>query len=189
MTRRILVFFSALGLSLAAIPRPLADIPIQMPNGTKINVKTAYRGKVVLVALISTTCKDCLDMVTMMGKLQRDLGPRGFVPIAAAFDDNAKNLVGPWAARYRPQFAVGYLERNDAVRFADIPSGMRPFAPILIFVDRKGQIKFQAYGDDPIMKQKDKAIPAIIDSLLKNQEGPMSTTQQVGPDGKPVGKQ
>jgi hypothetical protein len=36
------------------------------------------------------------------------------------------------------------------------------------------------------MNEKDKAIPAIINSLLMGQEGPMTATQQVGRDGKPL---
>ncbi len=39
----------------AATPRPLADMVIPVPNAKAISLK-AYRGKVLLVAVISTDC-------------------------------------------------------------------------------------------------------------------------------------
>ncbi len=172
-------------MAFGEIPRPLADVPILYPTGQKLSVKTKYRGKVCVIVLIATTCNSCKAMVDQLAKLQKQFGPRGMVAVGAVVDEqNAKYTVGPWVARYRPAFEFGYLEKPEFIKLADIPANMRPFVPVVLFVDKKGKVRFQAYGDDAVMKQTEKAFPAIIDGLLKDQEGPMSTTKQVDAAGK-----
>ena len=69
--------------------------------------------------------------------------------------------------RYRPNFPVGFLDQAGAIKIADIPKDMRPFVPIMMFIDRLGTVRVQYYGNDPVFKQQDKAFHAIVDSLLK----------------------
>jgi hypothetical protein len=183
MLFRLFAFLCLAGLSFGALPRPLADVPILYPDGTKLSLKTKYRGRVMAIVLISTSCNGCREMVELFTKMREKFGPRGFVVVGAAIEENAKFNLVAWAKRYRPQFEIGYLEREGAIKLADMPP-TGSVVPILLFVDKKGQVRFQAYGNDPIMKEKEKAIPAIIDSLLKDAQGPLSTTKQVGPDGK-----
>ena len=185
MLFRLFAFLCLAGLSFADVPRPLANIPILYPTGQKVSIKTKYRGRVVVVVMIATTCNSCVQTVDLLTKMQQKFGARGLVVVGAVVDEqNPKFTVGPWVARHRPTFEFGYLEKAELIKLADIPPDKRPFVPILMFIDKKGQVRFQAYGDDPMMKEKEKAVPAIIDSLLKDAQGPMSTTKTVGPDGK-----
>ena len=187
MLFRLFAFLCLAGVSFAELPRPLADVPILNPNGQKLSIKTKYRGRVVVVVMIATTCNSCVKTIELLTKMQQQFGPRGFVVVGAVVDEqNPKFTVGPWVARHRPIFEFGYLEKAELIKLADIPPNKRPFVPILMFIDKKGQVRFQAYGDDPFMQEKEKAIPAIIDSLLKDAQGPMTVTKQVGPDGKPL---
>jgi len=187
MLFRLFAFLCLAGLSFAELPRPLVDVPILYPNGQKLSIKTKYRGRVVVVVMIATTCNSCVKTIDLLTKMQQQFGARGLVVVGAVVDEqNPKFTLGPWLTRHRPPFEFGYLEKAELVKLADIPPGKRPFVPILMFIDKKGQVRYQAYGDDPFMAEKDKAIPAIINSLLMGQEGPMTATQQVGPDGKPL---
>ena len=54
---RAIFGFACLLLSIqgATVPRPLADIAVPIEGGKKLRLNQ-YRGKVMLVALISTTC-------------------------------------------------------------------------------------------------------------------------------------
>jgi len=166
MLSRLVALVCLVSVAYSATPRPLADVPIRTPDLKGISIKQ-YRGKVVLLVLISTTCGDCAESVPIFNKLQTDFGPRGFQVIGAAFDDNAANQILAFAARYRPNFPLGFLDQGAAIKLADIPPGMRPFVPIAMFIDRTGVVQQQFYGDSPVFKQEEKAFRAMVDSLLK----------------------
>ena len=153
----------------AIVPRPLADIQIPTPDQKKINLRQ-YRGKVMLIALISTSCTDCIRSIDVLNALQKDYGKRGFQVVAAAIEANAAFSVGSFVARYRPTFPVGYLEREATLKFLDVPSTTRPFVPIMMFVDGRGTVRFQYYGNDAFMKQGERGLRAVIDGLLKQGE-------------------
>lgn len=169
MLRHILPLLFQLTAVHAAIPRPLADVPIRTPDKKNVNLKQ-YRGKVLLVVLISTSCRDCIRTIDILNRMQRDLGPRGFQAVAAASNENAPFEVGPFAQRYRPIYPFGYLDRDATLKIADVPKDVRPFVPIAIFVDRKGIVRVQYYGDDPVFKDEERMFRMIADSLLKSGE-------------------
>ena len=169
MLQRCLAFLWLLATAYAIVPRPLADISIPTPDTKKI-VLRQYRGKVLLIALISTSCGDCIKSVETLNGLQKDFGKRGFQVVAAAIEDNAAYNVGSFVARYRPIFPVCYLEREAAIKFLDVSRDTRPFVPVLMFVDARGTVRFQYYGNDPFMKQGEKAIRAVTDGLLRQAE-------------------
>src|ERR1051325_7230456 len=162
MLFRIAASFSLLAPAYGATPRPLADDPIQTADIRKIDLKQ-YRGKVVLLALISTECIHCVQSIEIL------LGPRGFQVISAAIEENAAYKIGAFASRYRPAFPLGYLDREGAIKIADIPKDMRPFVPILMFIDRKGTVRYQFHGDHQVMrqeKQEEQTIRGIAGRLL-----------------------
>src|SRR6266849_6098950 len=166
MLERCLAFLGLLTAAYAITPRPLADIPIPTPDAKKINLRQ-YRGKVLLVALISTSCGDCIKTIDILNGIQKDLGKRGLQVVAAAIEDSAAYNVGGLVARYRPIFPVGYLERDAAIKFLDVARDTRPFVPVLMYVDGKGTVRFQYYGNDAFMKQGEPAIRAVADGLLR----------------------
>ena len=149
-------------------PRPLADVPIQTPDKKKINLKQ-YRGKVVLLVLISTTCDDCIRTIDILNRMQKDFGPQGLQVVTAAVNDNAPYEVAPFIARYRPTYPMGYLDRDATIKIAAVPEGVRPFVPIALFIDRKGIVQQQYYGDDAVYKDEEKVFRAVMGSLLKFQ--------------------
>jgi peroxiredoxin len=167
MFRKLAVFLIMLGIAFAKFPRPLPDVAISMPDGKKLPIKQ-YRGKMVAVVLFSTTCADCLKSIELMSKFQKEFGPRGFQALGAAVNMDAPDQIRGFIDRYRPGFPVGLLDRPTTYKLADFGEQERPFVPILIFIDARQTIRFQYYGNDPIMPQQEKATRAIIDSLLKS---------------------
>ncbi len=146
--------------------RPLPLTAISTPDLKKISLPQ-YRGKVMAIAVVSTTCGDCIQTIAMLGKVQKDLGPQGFQAVAAVGDDNAQYVVGPFIQRYKPGFPVGYLTKDEIIKLAAIPTGRRPVAPILLFVDKKGLVRFEYYGDEPFFKTADGTTRSIVTNLLK----------------------
>jgi peroxiredoxin len=169
MLQRSLAFLCLLPVAFGIVPRPLADIPIPMADSKKISLRQ-YRGKVLLVTLISTSCSDCIKTIDVLNGIQKDFGKRGFQVVGIAIEDGAANNVRAFVARYRPSFPVGYLDRDTAIKFLDISPSTRPFVPILMYVDGKGTVRFQYYGNDAFVKQGERAIRAVADGLIKQGE-------------------
>jgi peroxiredoxin len=152
--------------ALARTPRPLADMSIPAPGGKSIDLKQ-YRGKVVLLALITTTCAECIRSVDIFNRLQKEYGPQGFQMVAAAVNLSAKTDAGPFAERYKATFPVGYLDKVGMMRIADVPGDQKPFVPIVMFIDRSGVVRFQYFGNDAVMKDEEKSLRAIVGGLVK----------------------
>ena len=167
MLKKSIVLAAVLGVSLlfAATPRPLADVIIPVPAGKAIRLK-AYRGKVLLVAMISTDCKTCIASIEILNRAQQDFGPQGFQVVAAAGDQNAQYMLQPFVQRYRPLFPMGYLNVDEMMKLGDIgPKG--GVAPIFLFVDRKGIVRQQVFGDNPFFKAEELSTRKVIQDLLK----------------------
>ena len=166
MFKRFLALFCVAALAFARTPRPIADLPIPAPGGKQIQLKQ-YRGKVVLLALITTTCAECIKSVEIFNRLQKEFGPQGFQMVAAAVNLSAKTDVAPFAERYKVGFPMGYLDHAEFNKIADVGSDQRPFVPIVIFIDRAGVVRFQYFGNEPVMKDEEKSLRAIVGGLVK----------------------
>src|SRR6185295_20127491 len=103
MLLRLCVSFLLLTSAYAKTPRILGNIPIQTPDRKNINLRQ-YRGKVMILAMISTSCGDCIKMVELLGRMQTDWASRGFQVVGAAIENDAAYSVGPFLNRYRPNF-------------------------------------------------------------------------------------
>jgi thiol-disulfide isomerase/thioredoxin len=166
MLRFFLAFVCLLGsIQGASTPRPLADVTVPMPDGKKIHLGQ-YRGKVMLVVLVSTTCDHCLSSLGMLSNLQKEYGPKGFQAVGIAADDEAqKNL--PGFIRLQISLPVGYLDQNTTMQVFDFKPTDHPFVPMFMFVDKKGTVRFQYAGKDDFFKAEEKNTRLLIEALLK----------------------
>src|SRR5271168_2308667 len=73
-------------------PRKAPELTITEAGG-KQSLLSSYKGKVVALAFIFTTCPHCQAECGILTKLQGELGDRGFQPLAVAFNENAGMLV------------------------------------------------------------------------------------------------
>jgi peroxiredoxin len=169
MLKRTLALLCIAVAACAKTPRPIADMPIPAPEGKQIQLKQ-YRGKVVLLTLITTTCVECIQTVGILNKLQKEFGPQGFQAVAVAVNLTAKEDAGPFAQRYKAAFPVGYLDKAGTMRIADVGGDQKPFVPIAMFIDRGGVVHFQYFGNDPVMKDQEKAFRAIVGGMLKQSQ-------------------
>jgi thiol-disulfide isomerase/thioredoxin len=165
---RFVLGFVCLLLSVqgASLPRPLADVSVPIPDGKSIRL-SQYRGKVMVVALISTTCEHCLTSMQLLSQLQKENAPRGFQVFGVAADDMAAKMVGPLARLRQPGFPLGYLDQNTTMQLCDFKRTDRPFVPMYLFVDRKGIVRFQYSGNEDFFKNEEKNTRILIEGLLK----------------------
>ncbi|MBZ5631628.1 MAG: TlpA family protein disulfide reductase [Acidobacteriia bacterium] len=165
---RVILAFVCLLISVegATLPRPLADISVPVADGKKIRL-SQYRGKVMVVALISTTCEHCITSMQMLGQLQKEYGPQGFQVFSVAADDMAAKMVGPLTRLRQFGFPLGYLDRDTAMQLCDFKPDDHPFVPMYLFVDKKGAVRFQYAGKDDFFKKEEKNTRILIEALLK----------------------
>ena len=168
MLRRVLLLFSLTALVHAGLPsgRPLPDVPISQPGGKKLDLKQ-YRGKALVLAIISTTCKDCGEVVDLLKAIQTDQASHGLQVVVAAGDPNAATTIGPFIAAHQPNFPFGYLDRAAIMKVANVGPKDHPFVPIMLFVDAKGAVRVQLFGNDPLMQKPEGIIRSTIRELLK----------------------
>jgi len=167
MLKRILVVMLLAAAALSAKePRPASTLGIPLASGKKIHFQD-YSGKVVLFVIFSTECRDCIEALNMVNQIQKEYAPHGFQAIAAAGDDNAQYLVGPFIERYKLTFPVGFVNKDEMIKIGDIPLDKRPTAPIFLFIDRRNIVRFQYYGDHPFFKTANGTTHSIIEGLLK----------------------
>ena len=171
--------FVAASLSALAIP----PLPRKSPEFTIVEVSTdgrtpdkqtllsTYRGKVVLLAFIHTTCIHCQAYTRVLVKLHKELGP-GFQPIEIAWNDHARMLVPNFVKEYETDFPVGYNEQYEVIRnFMGFSVMDRPVVPLAVVIDKKGMIRAQSGPQgDPNLQDEGK-LHDLIESLLK-ESGP-----------------
>lgn len=133
-----------------------------------------YRGKVVALEFILTTCPHCQAASRLMTKLQQEYGPRGFQALDLAInalDENrtpeqANTLVAAFTSNYQVGFPVGWVPRDSFLQFLGISITEYTVVPQLVMIDRKGFIHYQtpARGDPTSMQES--TIRQRIEELL-----------------------
>ena len=165
---QIVVAFVCLLVSLqgASTPRPLADISVPTGDGKTIRLKQ-YRGKVMVVALISSTCEHCITSMQLLSQLQKEYGPQGFQVVSIAADDMAAKMVAPLTRLRQYGFPLGAVDQETAMKLCDFRRDDHPFVPMYLFVDKKGTVRFQYAGKDDFFKAEEKNTRILIEGLLK----------------------
>lgn len=124
-----------------ALPRKAPELAFTIPSqGQKL--LSQYRGKVVALEFIFTTCPHCQAASKMMTKLQAEYGPKGFQAIDIAVNENADLLVDNFVKDYQVGFPVGHTPQSQMVSFMGFPNNYF-VVPQLVIIDRKGMIQHQ----------------------------------------------
>jgi len=148
----------------ASTPRPLADVTVPVPNAKPIRL-TQYRGKVMVVVLISVTCDHCAASLKMLDQVQKEYGSRGLQVFAIAADTNAEKMLT--VLKVKQEFPVGTLDQPTTMQVFDFKPDDHPFVPMYMFVDKKGTVRFQYAGKDDFFKAEEKNTRYFVDQLLK----------------------
>jgi peroxiredoxin len=151
------------GPALRKAPELSFNIPSKGPQ-----LLSQYRGKVVALSFIFTTCPHCQAESKVLTKFQQEYGARGLQVLAVAVNPNADLLVENFHKEYQVGFPVGWVPQEQMVSFMGFSSA-RFVVPQLVLIDRKGTIHYQtpALEDenwDKLMKEE--TIREHIEELL-----------------------
>ena len=166
------------------LPRKSPEFVITDVSGKPISL-SAYRGKVVVMTFMYTTCPHCQREAQMVTKLQRDYSAKGLQVLGAAFNFEDKDTAAMKAstvAKFNQEFnvgyPVGYASRDAVVGFLGISVMDRYVVPQVAVIDRKGNIVKQSdstMGSEEL--QTEASLRAVIEKLLAEGAGTTSSAK------------
>ena len=80
--------------------QPEPELTLKDLNGTDVSLSD-YKGKVVLVNFWATWCEPCRVEIPWLIEMQEKYGPKGFVILGIALDEEGKSVVAPFVAKER----------------------------------------------------------------------------------------
>jgi peroxiredoxin len=154
-------------LHAAKVPRPAPELLIARPGGEQIRL-SQYRGKVVMLELLLTTCPHCQRCAHTMQQVLVDYKSRGVEALGAAINDEARFDLLRFEMAAGTKFPMGIADRDKAYAFlqADVNAGPVYF-PQLLLIDRQGVIRAQYEGTDKFFEKEEANLRATLDTLLK----------------------
>src|SRR3954469_19614248 len=163
-----LLYFSLTVLPLVAaeVPRKTPEFAAQMPAGGQL-LLTQYKGKVIVLEFAYTTWPHCQASARLLTQLYKEYGPRGFQPVAVAFNPDANMLVTDFVKQNGVTFPVGSSPREPVLNYLQLSPDERLSVPQLVIIDRKGMIRQQSL---PSMDEKtatEANLRNMIETLLK----------------------
>jgi peroxiredoxin len=175
LTRRLFAIGAGLALCLVPVlgvdlPRKAPELAIPLPTGQQV-LLSQFRGKVVVIEFIHTTCPHCQHSSAIVERLYKDLGPRGFQPLAVAFNENAALLVPDFARQVGATFPIGIGNRDEVLSYLQYSLVKPLYVPQMVIVDRKGMIRAQYSGEDDFFKDLEPNLRAQLEALLKEPAG------------------
>jgi thiol-disulfide isomerase/thioredoxin len=134
----------------APAQRKAPELAFTLP-GVGPKLLSQYRGKVVAIEFIMTTCPHCQAAAKVMTGYQKDFGSRGFQAIDLAINVLANNAspalasqqVSAFASNYGAEFPVGFLPQDAMMSFMGFSIMDRMVVPQIVLIDRKGFIRYQ----------------------------------------------
>jgi peroxiredoxin len=166
LARSVFFLAAALGLSAGSevIPHKSPELAFKIP-GQGDRLLTQYRGKVVALEFILTTCPHCQAASQVMNRMQERYGSKGFEAVDVAIDPNADLKVENFAKEHHVNFPVGWTSLEQMMAYMGFTE--RPVVPQLSLIDRDGNIHYATprLGDGESMKEDviEKRIEELLD--------------------------
>ena len=143
--------------------RKSPELAFSIPNNGQ-KLLSEYRGKVVALEFILTTCVHCQAASKVMTGMQERYGSRGFQALDVAINPNADLLLENFVKDFQVGFPVGWTPIEQMMAYMGFTE--RSVVPQLTLIDRDGMIHYQTprLGDANSMKEE--VITQRIEELL-----------------------
>ena len=181
--KTILLAAAALPLVAAEVPRKAPEFVIMMPNGGQ-QLLTQYRGKVVCLEFLFTTCPHCQHASQLMNKLYTEYGARGFQPLGVAFNEMSHMLVPDFVRDFGVKYPIGYSKREPVHDFLGISPDQAMHVPQIVFIDRNGMIRQQSLPRGDSQTATEQNMRKMVETLLSEKVTPAPAKSKPGPRKK-----
>lgn len=132
------------------VPRKAPEFVLNLPDGSQ-KLLSSYRGKVIVVQCLFTTCPHCAKASQILSKLNTEFASKGVQIVGIAFDEMAKMMVPDYIKNNNVNFPVAFSAREPVMVLLGLPPDARLSVPQMIFIDRKGMIRQQS---QPVYDEK-----------------------------------
>jgi len=160
--------YLACALPAAQVPRPSPDLQIQRANQPAM-LLSQFKGKIVALAFIHTTCSHCQDLTKILKVIQKDYAPRNVTVVACAFEEGAESNFQFYTKIFAPNFPVGIAKEATVKKYLnwdDKRDGVL-MIPHMLFIDAAGVIRGDFDGKDGFYMKMDQNIREQLDKLVK----------------------
>jgi len=125
--------------------KPSPALAVGTLTGAVIKVHQ-QQGKVVLLDFMTTGCPTCKVASAGIERVYRELGPKGFRPVAIALDVVHPAALDGYRRALSLTFPLGTAPRGEVIAYLE-HSPMKPmFVPTLVLLDRRGNITATEVG-------------------------------------------
>jgi len=163
-------------------PRRASEFVIHMSDG-KDNLLSSYRGKLVVLAFMHTTCPHCQHIAGVLSTIQKEYAAKGVQILGVTFDKDAPRDVVTFDKLYATGFTCGYAAEDQVLKFVHSPPGY--YVPMLVFIDRTGMVRSQYLPDgnpnsvaDKFFNDPDTSVRKELDKYLRT---PAATAKKTSP--------
>lgn len=149
-------------------PKPAPELVITLNSGEQV-LLSKFRGKVVVLEFLLTTCPHCQVCSTTMQKIYAEMGDK-FQPLGAAINPNnmteARMMIPQYSYSLGLRFPVGWTNRDMAYQWLEAKTTGPIYFPQLVFIDRKGVIRHHFPGGDDFFKNEEANMRKTLQALL-----------------------
>jgi peroxiredoxin len=154
-------------LRAAQVPRPAPEMVVVRTSGEQMRL-SQYRGKIVVLEFLLTTCPHCQRCASVVQKVLPDYKAHGVEALGAAINDEARVDMLRFEMAAGSRFPIGIADRNKAYAFLEADPNAGPvYFPQLLLIDRKGVIRAQYPGGDKFFEQEEPNLRSMLDMLVK----------------------
>jgi len=151
----------------APVPRQSPELAFVEASGQPARL-SSFKGRVVVVEFLLTTCQRCLSVAESMTRLQRELGSRGFQPILIALDNGiAGPAVTSFVNEWKLAGTAGFASSSDVDKYLGRTATERFRVPQMVVIDRAGVIRAQSPGTGDPHLERESDLRSLIDKLLR----------------------
>jgi peroxiredoxin len=166
-------------------PRKSPEFTITEPSGKQILI-SSFRGKILILPFMFTTCPHCQKEAVDLTEIQRDYASRGVQVLGTIFNDANGPMATQFMKDFKVGFPVGWATRDSVISYLNIPVMDRWVVPQIAVVDRKGNIVAQTMSTGTPELQDEGYMRALIEKLLKEPAGgaPVAAKRAAAPAHK-----
>jgi len=162
-------------LAFAAEPPPVIrhspEFVLRYNDGHQ-TLLSSYRGKVIALLFVHTTCPHCQHVSQVFTEIQKEYGPRGFQALDAAFNNDANQFVPDFIKNFGIGYPVSYAPPPEVLDYLKFPLTQRYVVPQLVWIDKNFNIRSQTspMGEDNT-QYTEGYWRSMIETLLKEPAG------------------